>query len=257
MAERGPGVHHVEHVMGTVFTFDVRDEATPQLRAAVEEAVDWLHHVDAVYSPYRPQSAISRLARGELTPGQEPAEVSEVLALCEEANARTEGRFDARAGGALDPCGLVKGWAVEEAARLLERTGARNYAVNGGGDIRLRGAAAPGRPWTVGVADPRVAGGLIASVAPGEGGVATSGPAERGAHVLDPRTGQPARTLLSATVVGPSLTWSDVYATAAVVHGTAALPWMADIEGYELLVVTADGTVLATGGFPHGRAAAG
>ncbi|TGB01344.1 FAD:protein FMN transferase [Streptomyces palmae] len=224
--------------MGTVFSFDIRDPATPAITEALHGAVAWLHQVDAVFSPYRPDSAVSRLDRGETTVGECDPLVAEVLTLCERAERTTNGCFSTRAGGRLDPSGLVKGWAVERAAHLLYAAGARNTCVNGGGDLQLTGEASPGVPWRVGIADPLRPGRLLTVVTGRDLAVATSGTAERGLHVHDPRTGAPARHLLSATVIGPSLTWADTYATAALVMGPAAEAWIGSVPGYELAALT-------------------
>jgi thiamine biosynthesis lipoprotein len=78
------------------------------------------------------------------------------------------------------------------------------------------------------------------------GAVATSGTAARGEHILDPVTGAPPAGLLSATVVGPELTWADVYATAAFVRGPDALGWLSGLAGHAAVLVTSDGTVRTT-----------
>jgi thiamine biosynthesis lipoprotein len=80
--------------------------------------------------------------------------------------------------------------------------------------------------------------------------VATSGTSERGAHVLDPNRHVPADELASVTVIGPSLTWADGYATAALAMGLAAPDWLAGLDGYEALVVDAGGAACRTPGFP-------
>ncbi|KOT86928.1 thiamine biosynthesis protein [Streptomyces rimosus subsp. pseudoverticillatus] len=232
--------------MGTVFSFDIRDRPTPAIAAALREAVVWLHHVDRLFSTYRPDSVISRLARGTMTAGRAPEVVAHVLDLCAEAATRTRGCFTAYPAGRLDPSGLVKGWAIEEASRILRAAGAANTCVNGGGDLQLSGEAAPGTPWRVGVADPRRPGRLLATVTGRDLAVATSGTAERGCHIIDPRTGAPATATLSATVTGPHLTWADVYATAAVVLGPEARRWIAGIPGYALLTVSASPRQRAT-----------
>lgn len=146
MAESGHGLHHVEHVMGTVFSFDIRDTRTPAIETALGEAVGWLHHVDEVYSTYRPDSAVSRISRGELSPAQCSAEVRGVLDLCMSAARNSSGWFSHFAGGSLDPSGLVKGWSIEHASQLLHEAGAHHTCVNGGGDLQLRGEAARGLP---------------------------------------------------------------------------------------------------------------
>jgi FAD:protein FMN transferase len=236
--------------MGTVFSFDVRDPATPAITAALAEAVALLHHVDEVFSTYRPDSAISRLARGETAPGRYEAEVTEVLSRCERAARATGGYFSHTPGGVLDPSGLVKGWAVERAARLLHEAGARHTCVGGGGDLQLRGGSAPGTPWRVGITHPLRRGELVAVVTGFDLAVATSGTAERGAHILDPHTGRPATALASLTLTGRHLTEVDAYATAAFAMGPAAYAWVQSLEGYETLAVTPDGCTWQTPGFP-------
>jgi thiamine biosynthesis lipoprotein len=102
----------------------------------------------------------------------------------------------------------------------------------------------------VGIADPHRPGELLATIHSSDLAVATSGIAERGAHVLDPRRGAPAIELASVTVIGPSLSLADAYATAAVAMGTPALEWLETMDGYEALLVDAGGDVRWTPGFP-------
>lgn len=82
-----------------------------------------------------------------------------------------------------------------------------------------------------------------------DGAVATSGTAERGAHVIDPFTGQPAEALASVTVVGHDLIRSDAYATAAIAMGDRARRWLQGCAGYEALAVAADGRGWWTSGY--------
>ncbi|WP_437101383.1 FAD:protein FMN transferase [Streptomyces kronopolitis] len=247
--------------MGTVFSFDIRDPRTPAVETALVEAVSWLHHVDEVFSTYRPDSAVSRLARGELELDDCPAEVREVLGLCEQVGHTTGGWFSVTANGSLDPTGLVKGWAVERAAQILKAAGARHLCVNGGGDLQLSGEAAPGTPWRIGIAHPLRPGDLCTVVTGRDLAVATSGTAERGAHILDPHTGAPATGPASVTVVGRSLTTTDAYATAAFAMGADAHDWLEGLGGHEAFAVAADGGTWHTRDFPgtvcdivrHGR----
>ena len=109
--------------MGTVFSFDVRGGDPGRRPAALDEAVARLHRVDEVFSTYREDSQVSRLARGELSVAECDPEVAEVLALGAEAERRSEGWFSLRYEGRLDPTGIVKGWAAERAARLLSAAG--------------------------------------------------------------------------------------------------------------------------------------
>ena len=239
--------------MGTVFSFDVRGGEPTAVRAALDEAVAGLHRADEVFSTYRDDSQVSRLARDEVTVDACAPEVAEVLELAAEAERVSDGWFSTRYRGRLDPTGIVKGWAVERAARRIAAAGATGVSLNGGGDVQLLGSPGAGRPWRVGVSDPLRPGGLAAVVSAAgaaELAVATSGSAERGAHVVDPRTGRSAVTdLVSVTVVAPRLTWADCWATAAFAMGSReGLRWLESLPGVEGLLITAGDEVRCTGG---------
>lgn len=240
---------HVEHCMGTVFSIDVRGAGDPA--TAVSAVVAWLHHVDRVFSTYRDDSDISRLRRREITLARCDPDVAVVLDLCATVRSTTGGWFTPMWDGAIDPTGLVKGWAVEQASTLLAAHGFPTHCVNGGGDVRVAGGRAD--PWRIGVADPVDRTRTATTVTLAGGAVATSGTAERGEHIRDPFTQRPVRSsLLSATVVGPTLTFADAYATAAFAMGaTSALEWVGAIEGYELLMIDGTGRRHASSGWPH------
>ncbi|MFJ2645647.1 FAD:protein FMN transferase [Streptomyces sp. NPDC087420] len=248
MAAEGERLRHVEESMGTVFSFDLRgvhDET--RVRAGLRAAVASLHRADAVFSTYRQDSEIMRFARGELAEADCDADVPEVLALCAAAERESGGWFTTGYAGGLDPTGLVKGWAVERAARTVAEAGAGAVCLNGGGDVQLLGG-----PWRVGIADPLRPGVLATVVEAGDDlGVATSGPAERGCHIIDPRTGEaPAGGLASITVVCPAgLTTADVRATAAYAMGDRARDWLEALPDTEGFAVTADGSTWTTSGF--------
>jgi thiamine biosynthesis lipoprotein len=238
-------LRRAEHVMGTVVSFDV-DSAFGR---AVDDAVRWLHWVDATFSTFRADSEVSRLGGGLIAAGQCSPELREVLEACDALSVRTGGYFSAMAGGSLDPSGYVKGWAVERAAAMLTSAGSPSHCVNGGGDVRCAGASPRGDSWRIGVADPLDRAVLAVTVEGRDFAVATSGIAERGAHVLDPHTGQPAEGLLSVTVTGPDLALADAYATAVFAMGfPRALQWGA--HGYEVFGIRADGGTWRTPGFP-------
>ncbi|MFF4789820.1 FAD:protein FMN transferase [Streptomyces sp. NPDC001276] len=242
--------------MGTVFSFDVRGGRSDALAAALGEAIAGLHRVDELFSTYRDDSQLSRLARGELTVAECAPEVAEVLELGAEAERVSEGWFSLRYQGSLDPTGIVKGWAAERAARRIAAAGVNGVSVNGGGDVQLLGSPDAQRPWRVGVSDPLRPGGLAAVVSTAgtsELAVATSGTAERGAHIVDPSTGRSAVTdLVAVTVVAPSLTWADCWATAAFAMGSrAGLAWLESLPDVEALLITAGDEVRCT----HGLAA--
>jgi thiamine biosynthesis lipoprotein len=244
-----PGLRRVAHVMGMPVIVDVRDEDVDP--SVLDGVFDWLRWVDATFSTYKEDSEIRRLDRGELEPGEAHAAVRSVLRRCDELRAETRGYFDARAAGTLDPSGYVKGWSIDRAAALLDQAGLRNYALNAGGDIRVRGRAVPALSWRVGIVHPLERDRIAAALETGDLAVATSGGYERGNHVLDPHTGRAPTGVLSVTVVGPELGTADAYATAAFAMGAEAGPhWTARLRGYEAMTICADSTVLSTAGFP-------
>ncbi|WP_034091348.1 FAD:protein FMN transferase [Streptacidiphilus albus] len=248
----GAGLRHAEQVMGTVVSFDIRDAgaAGVDAEAGLRRAVDWLHRVDRVFSTYRPDSQISRLGRGELELADCDPEVAEVLELGAAAERDGDGRFSVRAGGLLDPSGVVKGWAVERASRILREAGSRRHCVNGGGDIQTAGEPEPGRPWGLAVAHPLHPGAFATLVRGQDIALATSGTAERGGHILDPRTGRPVGgNLASVTVVGRSLTAVDIAATTAFALGARARDWLEGRPGLEGFAVLDDGRAWWTPGF--------
>ena len=234
--------------MGTVVSFDVPDWAGRG--AVLDRVVRWLHWVDATFSPYRDDSDASRFGRGSLALADCAPELAEVLAACAEVGVRSGGYFTAYPGGRFDPSGYVKGWAIERAAAMLTEAGSAEHSVNGGGDIQCVGGRGPGQPWRVGIADPLRPGVLALVVAGQDFAVATSGVAERGAHIVNPHTGQPAAGLASLTMVGASLALADAYATAAFAMGPArARDWTASLEGYAAFAITGTGGTWHTPGF--------
>jgi thiamine biosynthesis lipoprotein len=229
-------------VWGTVVGLDVRGEGLDgRVDAAFDDVEAFLREVDADFSTYRADSAITLLRNGILPPHRVPAAVRGVLDGCDRARAISRGAFDPWAvPGGLDPSGYVKGWAAERAAELLAAAGLDNVCVNASGDIACCGEQAPGEPWTVGVLDPRDTTRVVHVVEVRDGAVATSGLYERGAHVVDPATGRREVRCDSATVVGPDAGLADALATAALVAGEDAASWFAELPGWSLLLVRGD-----------------
>lgn len=255
----------VVHSMAMPFTVEV--DGLPNA-SAVDDAVEAFHAdlewSNAVFSLWDGASALSRLARGDVTVEDCPPEVSEVLDLCDHYRTLTDGAFDARrpdgsvhANGMVDPTGIVKGWAVERAARHLDEAGATDWLVAASGDIWT---AAAGRARRLGIADPREAGdprgkpvvdvvelGGAESLGNTARALASSGGAQDADHIWDPVTGLPARHVMQASVIGSSLVAADAWATAIVAGGLEVVP-LAVAAGLEVLVINGvrmDGTLAA------------
>ena len=230
-------------------TFDGREVDIHAVDTAVEAVWDSLRRADRVFSTYRPDSDISRIRRREIAVRDADPAVAQVLDFAEIARRLTGGAFDVNNRGrtGLDPSGIVKGWAAARAAAPLAALG-MDYYLNAGGDVLLRSADVD-HPWRIGVEHPDDPRGLLAVVELAAGAVATSGRTHRGEHIWNPATGRPAAGIAQATVVGPSLVWADILATAAVAGGVERL----DIEqwppGHHVMLTTDDGAVLLSEGF--------
>jgi FAD:protein FMN transferase len=248
----------VEQIMGLPISIHLRgdrltdDDIDQRIAAVFAE----LRHVDAVLSPYRDDSDLSVWERGTLRLEDADPILAQVIALCDEARQRTDGWFDPRAlpdpctgEPRYDPSGLVKGWAVERAARHLNGTDGLGWCLNAGGDILLH-APADLPAWRIGIEHPDDRARIMRVVERRFGAVATSGTARRGAHIIDPHTRQPATAKRSATVTGPTLLWADVYATAVAAQGSESLRRLEARDGYEALMVTRSGLLRSTTGWP-------
>ncbi|HWD63208.1 MAG TPA: FAD:protein FMN transferase [Humibacter sp.] len=216
--------------------------------AAIDVCFDELRDVERVFSTFRDDSDICRLRDGLIQADEADARVAVVRAACVDAKEATGGRFDAWRRGWFDPTGYVKGWATEKAARrtlapLLGRAGIDAVGINVGGDIQLFTGADSAWLWHVGVTDPTRSGEVSATMEVRNGAVATSGTAERGAHIIDPRTNTPVIGVASATVVADGLERADLWATTAIVAGFDDLSWIASAGVHSGLVVSSDGRV--------------
>lgn len=238
---------YAEMIMGLPFSIHLRGKFDEMAEAiAVQRVWDDLRRYDRIFSTYRSGSDICRINRGEIGVRDADPVVGEVLELAERARVVTDGAFDVRHSGNLDPSGIVKGWAASRAAIHLEPLGS-DYYVNAGGDVLLR-STATGAPWRVGIEHPADTSGLLTVLRATDLAVATSGSIHRGRHIINPATGSPAAGILQATVCGPDLVWSDTFATALVVAGPltpGTWRWPAD---YQFLLIADDGQVRWTPG---------
>jgi thiamine biosynthesis lipoprotein len=229
----------VAQIMGLPISVHVRGPDPSAAEPEVERLFDDLRHADAVFSTYRDDSELSRWERGELALEDADPALAEVIGLCAEATRRTDGWFDPHrlpdphtGLPRYDPSGLVKGWAVERAASRLSTSDGYGWCLNAGGDVLVHTPAEqPG--WRVGVEDPYDPRRIMRVLEVRDGAVASSGTAHRGAHLVDPHTGAQVAKVAAVTVIGPSLLWADVYATAAAVSGPGSRAWPG--PGYEVL----------------------
>ena len=245
---------HLIEVMGTVVTIDLfetrEDRAT---RRALQRAEEVLREADRTFSTYKETSPISRLRRGDVTLGETPPQIADVLDRCQRAKSITAGWFDPWAmPGGVDPTGFVKGWAAQCALDELRPLDLAGAIVNAAGDIASFGGPRAGETFRSGIVDPDDPQRLVAVVEL-RGCLATSGEAERGAHLLNPFTGDYASAVKSASVTGEDLGLCDALATALCVGGHDVMVLVDRLDGYEAMTIDASGAMRATPAFAFVR----
>jgi len=210
---------------------------------------DFFRKVDERYSTYKEDSEISRINNG-LPRNQWSTEMKTVIHLCEATKKETGGYFDIVHGGKLDPSGLVKGWAVWEAAKRLLRQGVINFYIEAGGDIQVHGVNEAVQPWTVGIRNPFNTSEIIKTLRLRGAGIATSGTYIRGQHIYNPHLPHTALTeVQSLTVIAPNVYEADRFATAAFAMGKGGIRFIEAHENLEGYMVDDSGTATLTSGF--------
>ncbi len=234
--------------MGMPVIVEVVDAfATEALLTAV---FDYFDYVDAKFSTYKDDSEISRMNRNELTLDAASEDMQVIFGLAEQTRLETNGYFDIRHGERYDPSGVVKGWAILQAAEMLRQRGAANFYIDAGGDIQVAGKNGQDENWRVGIRNPFNPDEIVKALSLTDCGVATSGTYVRGQHIYNPfDTGDPLSEVVSLTVVGPDICEADRYATAAFAMGRQGIYFIEALDGFEGYMIDRDGIATLTTGF--------
>jgi thiamine biosynthesis lipoprotein len=236
-------------LMGMPISIEIVDpEAT---EAVFDDAYDYFAHIDEKFSTYKNASEISAINRGELALENASEEMRLVFAMCEETKAQTDGFFDIKTPARnYDPSGLVKGWAIWNAAQLLKKKGLKNFYIDAGGDIQPSGHNAEGEQWAIGIKNPFNEAENVKVIYITEEGVATSGTYIRGLHIYNPRGGnRPVNEIVSLTVIGPNIHDADRFATAAFAMGADGIAFIEKLPSYEGYIIDKNKIATMTTGF--------
>ncbi len=235
--------------MGMPISVEVVDEKVEQEH--IEKAFDYFRYVDEKFSTYKETSEITQINKGQVRLEDASEDVRTVFRLCEETKQLTHGYFDIqRADGSYDPSGLVKGWAIYNAAHILGKYGYKNFFVEAGGDIESEGVNSEGESWRVGIRNPFNHEQIVKVLKITNRGVATSGTAARGQHVYNPHNRKEEITdIVSITVIGANIYEADRFATAAFAMGRGGIQFIENLEGFEAYMIDAKGVATMTSGF--------
>ena len=235
-------------LMGMPITVEIQDE-NRDTKAAIVEVFDYFTQVDNRFSTYKEDSEISQINRG-LPKHQWSAEMTEVMRLCAETKAQTNGYFDIVHHGKTDPSGLVKGWAIQKAANTLRDKHYKVFFIEAGGDIQVSTKSTSAKPWTVGIRNPFNIEEIIKVLLVRTEGVATSGTYIRGEHIYNPKKNDQEETgVKSLTVIGPNIYEADRFATAAFAMGTKGILFIESLPGFEAYMVDKNKMATMTKGF--------
>ncbi|MGA7671500.1 MAG: FAD:protein FMN transferase [Nitrolancea sp.] len=234
-------------LMGMPITVEILDVAVTT--EVIDDVFAYFAEIDETFSTYKETSEISRLNCGQIDLAECSPTVREILALCEETRLQTDGYFNATRDGVIDPSGIVKGWAIQQAAERLKGAGWCDFHIDAGGDVQACGVR-DGRPWRVGIRNPIRREEIVKVLSISDRGVATSGTAVRGQHIYDPfRPSTSLNEVVSLTVIGPNVYEADRFATAAFAMGRQGITFIGRLDDFEGYLIDAEGNATYTAGF--------
>jgi FAD:protein FMN transferase len=242
-------MRQVRQIMGMPVTVELI--AQPETaEPLIQQVFGHFIAIDEQYSTYKPGSEISKINAGELQPPHYSPSMQHILELCKQTKRETNGYFDIEHNGRLDPSGLVKGWAIWQAAGLLRHAGQHDFFISAGGDMELNGMGEHGQPWQIGIRSPFNQSQIIKRLRLTGHGVATSGTYIRGQHIYNPFSpADPLTEIVSLTVIGPNIYEADRFATAAFAMGRAGIGFIASRTGLEGYMIDVNGNATFTDGF--------
>ena len=159
----------------------------------------------------------------------------------------------------LDMGSIAKGYAIGETEKALKAEGVRSALILAGGQVQVFGSAAPGVPWKVGVRNPRKEGYIAGLSFDSENGIATAGDYERyfevdGVryhHIIDPKTGYPAKGGMSVSVISPDPVLADGLDTPFLVMGQKrTFEFLKKHAGVEVIIIDAKGEIVTSRNAP-------
>ena len=238
--------------MGMPVRIDLVDKQATQ--KDIEEIFSYFADVEEKFSPFKDTSETCRFNRGEIKENELSPEMREVLDLSEKTKQETDGYFNIEIENEkINPVGLVKGWAIYNAAKILMNKGYKNFYLDIGGDIQAQGLNHEGKKWSIGIRNPfsnEPDQALAKVVYLSDCGIATSGNYVRGNHIYNPKDHADSVTeLVSFSVIGPNVYEADRFATAAFAMGKKGIHFIQQLPGFEGFMIDTKCMTTMTSGF--------
>jgi len=276
-----PTAQREHFAMDTLVTFKV---SGPNAEAAIDAAIAEIDRLDALFSVGNPNSALSLLNAGaDCTISDDTAAlIDAAMDLCVATNRAFDCQLqplieawgwygdspaipteeairDALQRKGYDMGGIAKGYAAGRVAALLQLRGIDSALVDLGGNIRALGCKPDGSDWVIGIDDPMGKSAYLGTVAVRDCAVVTSGinqrffeqDGQRWHHILDPKTGWPAKNgLVQVSIVCADDTLADGLSTALFVMGAeeAISFWRSGVYDFAFILVTDEGSILVSEG---------
>lgn len=238
----------VKILMGMPITIEIVDKKGN--KKDIEDIFIFFESTDEKFSTYKKNSEISAVNDGKIKMDEISDEMKEVFSLSEQTKLQTKGYFDIKKNNKIDPSGLVKGWAIYKAAKLLLKKGYKNFYIDAGGDIQAHGHNLDRQPWVVGIKNPFNQKEIVKVVQIKDEGLATSGTYIRGNHIYNPKGDKkPEDEIISLTVIGPDIYEADRFATAAFAMGKSGINFIDSLNGFEGYMIDNNGIATQTRGF--------
>ncbi len=242
----------VQIIMGTPVIIEIRDrEAEEEI---FKEVFGYFRYVDQKFSTYKSDSEITQINKRKRKIEEMSDEMKIVFELSAETKNLTNGYFDILTPkGIYDPSGLVKGWSIWNASKILKNHGIKNFTVEAGGDIQTSGKNKDAEKWRIGIQNPfSKKREIIKKVYLNDKGIATSGSYVRGAHIYNPKDKKDKLDdIISITVIGPNIFEADRYATAAFAMGKDGIFFIEELSGFEAYSIDKNGKATMTTGFDN------
>ena len=233
--------------MGMPITVEVVDQYTKI--DVFEKVFSYFEYIDNKFSTYKKDSEISLINEGKIELLKASSDMKKVLNFAEETKKETHGYFDVYHDGRINPSGIVKGWAIYNAAKILIKHGFSNFYIEAGGDIQVFGKNKLRKSWKAGIKSPFRRKKIVKILYLTNCGIATSGNYERGMHIYNPLNKKRADEIASMTVVGPNVYEADRFATAAFAMGKKGIGFIEKQKNLEGYMINKQGQVTFTSGF--------